>query len=108
MNLDTWNSFPKDIQDQIMSVCGEKIGMQFGPGVYDKAEVDLPGIVKKAGLTMNQYTVPKEEVNKWIDVAGKPVWSNWVKNQTAKGLKNAQAILDDVVAMSKQSAQPSK
>ncbi len=37
INLNIWNSFPKEIQDQIMSVSGEKASIQYGGGVYDKA-----------------------------------------------------------------------
>jgi len=45
---------------------------------------------------------PADELQKWKDVAGKPVNDNWVKTVKAKGLTNAQQILDDIIAMSKQ------
>jgi len=101
MNLDTWNSFPKDVQDQIMSVSGEKASVMMSGGVFDKARADLKDTVAKAGITLYEYTVPADEQQKWIEKAAKPVWDSWVKAQTEKGLTNAQAILDDTIALSK-------
>jgi len=102
MNLNVWNSFPKTVQDQIMSVSGETASVQFSGGVFDRARADMKDVITKAGTTLQEYTVPASEQQKWIDLAAKPVWASWVKDQQSKGLTNAQAILDDTLALSKQ------
>ncbi len=74
MNKKTWNSFPPDIQEAIMSVSGENGSIRFGGGCFDRAWTILPGMVKKAGKVMITYTPPEEEINRWIEKAGKPLW----------------------------------
>ena len=95
MSWDTWNSFPPDIQQAIMSVSGETQCIRYGKDVYDKAWADLPGVIAKAGFEMITYTPPKEEVARWIAVAGKPVWDDWITKMEAKGNKNARQILEE-------------
>jgi TRAP-type C4-dicarboxylate transport system substrate-binding protein len=102
MNLDTWNKFPKAVQDQIMSISGETASVQFGGGVFDKARADMKDTIAKAGTTLQEYTVPAAEIAKWTEKGGKPVWATWVNDQKGKGLTNAQTILDDTLALSKQ------
>lgn len=102
MNLDKWNRLPKAVQDQMMSVSGEPASVQFGGGVFDKARAGMKDTITKAGTTLQEYTVPPAEVQKWVEKGGKPVWDRWVVAQKAKGLNNAQTILDDTLALSKQ------
>jgi TRAP-type C4-dicarboxylate transport system substrate-binding protein len=98
MNMETWNSFPKDIQDTLTGL-GEQISGMYG-GVFDKSRADMTDIIKKAGFPLNEYTLPADETKKWIEGAGKPVWASWVKSVQAQGLSNAQAVLDDILATS--------
>jgi TRAP-type transport system periplasmic protein len=102
MNLNTWNGLPKNVQDQMMSVSGEPASVMFSGGVFDKARADLKATTTKAGITLQEYTVPPEEQAKWIDKAAKPVWAAWVNDMKSKGVTNAQQILDDTIALSKQ------
>jgi TRAP-type C4-dicarboxylate transport system substrate-binding protein len=102
LNLDLWNSFPRDIQDQIMSVAGEKASVQFSSQVFDKAQEDMQSTIDKFGGKFFEYTLPADELQRWIDKAGKPVWNSWVQTQQAAGLTKAQQILDDALALSKQ------
>jgi len=102
MNLDIWNSFPKNIQDQIMSVCGEKASVRFSSQVFDKAHQDMKATIEAFGGKIQEYTLPQDELELWIQKAGKPVWNTWVQTQKAAGLNNAQQILDDALAFSKQ------
>jgi TRAP-type C4-dicarboxylate transport system substrate-binding protein len=101
MNLNTWNSFPKEVQDQIMSVAGEKGSVMYSGGVFDKARADMKDTITKAGSSIQEYTLTDAEKQAWIDKAAKPVWDAWVKAQSGKGLTNAQQILDDTLALSK-------
>jgi TRAP-type C4-dicarboxylate transport system substrate-binding protein len=108
LNLNTWNSFPKEVQDQIMSVSGEKAAVLYGGQVYDKAREEQMDLIAAAGSTVQEYTVPDAEIQKWIEIAGQPIWDAWVKTQIAAGVTNAQQILDDTIALSKQyAAEPS-
>lgn len=101
MNKDTWNEMPSDIQQAIMSVSGEAQARRYGGDVFDRVHKELPGTVKTAGREINEYTVPQQEVDKWIDIAGKPIWNSWVKRMEASGHKNAGKILEDAINMAK-------
>ncbi len=85
-----------------MSVSGEKASVMMSGGVFDKARVDLKDTVTKAGLTLKEYTLTPAEQQTWIDKAAKPVWASWVNDMKSKGNANAQQILDDTLALSKQ------
>jgi TRAP-type transport system periplasmic protein len=100
MNMDTWNSFPKEVQDQIMSVSGSVASVQFSGGVFDKARADLITEVTKAGYKINEYTLTAAEKKAWMDTSKKAVWDKWIADQSAKGLTNAQQIVDDTWALS--------
>ena len=43
---------------------------------------------------MNEYTISPGELEKWKEVAGKPLWKKWVADRTAEGHTEAQKILD--------------
>lgn len=102
MNKNVWNGMPKDIQDAIMSVSGEKLAIRYGKDVFDGARKEMPAVIKAAGFSINEYTVPPEEVAKWNDLVGKPLANDWVTRMEAKGIKNAKQILDDTYALVKQ------
>ena len=57
--------------------------------------------VKKGGYTMVKYTVPPEEVERWTNVAGIPLWKEWVKKMEGKGYSEAQQILNTALEMLK-------
>lgn len=94
MNLDKWNSLPKDVQDQMWTVCamngaefwGEA---QFGPKpkgfVLDK--------VKEEGAKFERVALDPGEYDKWIGVAGEPLWDQWLNEMESKGLPG-QKVLD--------------
>jgi TRAP-type transport system periplasmic protein len=101
MNLNTWNRFTQEIQDEIMSVSGEGASINFGSRVFDKSRADMKAIIKKSGGKILEFTPSANELQRWIEKSGKPVWNSWVKTQTAAGLTNAQQILDDALALSR-------
>lgn len=102
MNKKVWNDMPKDIQDAIMSVSGEAMAIRIGRDVFDRMQKDLSGIAKAANPKVSEYTVPQAEWTKWAEVAGKPLWDKWVKDEQAKGLTSAQQILDETIKLSNQ------
>jgi len=101
MNKRLWGKMPPDIQEAIMSVSGEYAGVNFfGGGTFDKAAKGAQEVVKKAGYKVEFYTPPKEEVDRWIEKGGKPIWDKWVKDNSSKG--PSQAIFDETVRLMKQ------
>jgi TRAP-type C4-dicarboxylate transport system substrate-binding protein len=92
MNKNVWNEMPADVQDAIMSVSGGSLAAQVGRDVFDRAKLELADIAKSKGVTPIEYTVPQDEIDKWIAAAGQPIWDSWVKTQTEKGLTSAQDI----------------
>lgn len=102
MNKNTWNSLPPDIQEAIMSVSGESGAIRFGGGCFDRAWGLLPQKVKEAGKEMVTYTPPKDEVDRWIEKAGKPLWETWIKKMEAAGYPNARKIQEDAIRLGKE------
>jgi TRAP-type C4-dicarboxylate transport system substrate-binding protein len=100
-SLATWNKLPKNIQDQIMSVGGLKGSMFWGKNMFDTAADVARAAIKEKKAEMIEYTVPAAEIEKWREVAGKPLWESWVKEQEGKGSKDARNILNDVLQMLK-------
>jgi TRAP-type C4-dicarboxylate transport system substrate-binding protein len=98
MNGKKWNSLSPEIQNQIMSVSGRDGSAWWSLWMSDKSAVEGRNLVKSKGTPMNEYTVPADELAKWVDVGGKPIWDKWLKDNEAKGLTDAKAILDDMQA----------
>lgn len=101
MNLNKWNSLPKDIQQQIASATGLEAAKRVGRAFRDEVEPEFRERVAKDGFSMNEYTVPKDELNRWIDVGAKPIWDSYVKQLETKGLP-AQKILDQMLRLLRQ------
>ena len=93
MNKAKWNSLPKDIQDQIMSVSGLEGSKTFAREAFDPSRKMVTDLVKSGKVEGTMYTLPPEEVARWTKVAGEPIWQDWVKRMEAKGLKDAKEIL---------------
>ena len=102
MNKRAWERLPADIQEQIMSVSGEHAAIRYGGGCFDRAWDQLPKVCKKEGYTMNTYTPPQEEIDRWIEVAGKPLWQEWVKKMEARGFKSASQIQAKAIELVKE------
>lgn len=102
MNKSKWDSLPKDVQDGIMSVSGE-VGSKFwGRHFFDDMRATAIAKVKETGNGDNVTSLSPEERQKWIDVGGKPIWEKWVKDMEAKGVSNAQEILDTTLQLGQQ------
>jgi TRAP-type C4-dicarboxylate transport system substrate-binding protein len=101
MNLDKWKSLPKDIQEQIMSVSGIS-GAEFAgdQGWGFEIRDEVLARAEKAGHKMEKVALEKGEYEKWVEIAGRPIWNNWVKDMKAKGL-NGQKVLDKTIELLK-------
>jgi TRAP-type transport system periplasmic protein len=100
MNNDTWNSLPKDVQDQINSVCGLKGSLFLGENQFDTAASIGHDQVKAQGVKMTEYTVPDDEFAKWTALS-QPIWNAWVKSMTDAGHPEAKDILNDCLNLTK-------
>jgi TRAP-type C4-dicarboxylate transport system substrate-binding protein len=95
MNEKKWNSLPKDIQEAIASVSGV-YGAQFGGREafgFDVREETL-ATAKKQGETFEKVSLEPGEYERWVEVGGRPIWNQWVKDMEAKGFPG-QKILDE-------------
>jgi len=101
MNLDTWNKLPADVQKQVMSVSGLNGSKFYGKNMFDTALGAARDEAKKANIDITEYNLPSAELDKWREVAGKPLWDKWVEDMKAKGYSEAQDILNTVLDMAK-------
>jgi TRAP-type transport system periplasmic protein len=102
MNLERWNSLPKDIQDIITGLSGQTRSEWWGDQMFDLAKKEAKDMITKQGYKMdatNEYTVPPEELDKWIEKC-KPLWDKWVKDMAAKGVP-AQDMLNTTLDLIK-------
>jgi TRAP-type C4-dicarboxylate transport system substrate-binding protein len=102
MNKAKWNSLPPDIQKAITSACGyegsRKYAYDFHDSYDEPVRKEIEEWVKKGGHKMEEYTMPKAELDRWIEAGGKPVWDRWVANMEAKGLPG-KAVLADTLKL---------
>ena len=101
MNMDKWNSLPPDIQKAIMSVGGLEGSALYSKNMFDSIALEGREQLLGSGYEMIEYTLPQEELERWVEVAGQPVWENWVKEMEAKGYPEAQEILDTTLELLK-------
>jgi TRAP-type transport system periplasmic protein len=94
MNQDRWKSLPPDIQN-VFNTKGGQWGSEFwGYNMFDSIADAAKPMILKAGFPMEEYTLPAAEVQRWSDVAGKPVWDAWIKKNKDGGHPEAQDILN--------------
>jgi TRAP-type transport system periplasmic protein len=102
MNKAKWNSLPPDIQKAITSACGYEGSRTYAYNFHDSyvepVQKEIDEWVKKGGHRMEEYTMPKAELDRWIETGGKPVWDRWVASMEAKGLP-AKAVLADTLKL---------
>ncbi|MEW6668660.1 MAG: TRAP transporter substrate-binding protein [Thermodesulfobacteriota bacterium] len=102
MNKAKWNSLPPDVQKAITSVCGyegsRKYAYDFHDSYDEPVRKEMADWVKKGGHKLEEYVMPKAELDRWIQVGGKPVWERWVANMEAKGLPG-KAVLADTLKL---------
>ncbi len=101
VNKRKWNSLPDDVKKAISSVSGLK-GSKFWGRNYDKAKEGVLKLGKESGKDINAYSLPDEEINRWLEIGGKPIWNEWVEKMEKEGYKNARDILDTTVKLLKE------
>jgi len=102
MSKATWNSLPSDIQKAIMSLSAYEGSRTYAHNYHDSYDEpvrkEMDEWEKKGGQKVEEYVLPKDELDRWIEVAGKPVWDRWVESMEAKGLP-ARDVLADMLKL---------
>lgn len=101
VNPGRWNSLPKDVQDAITGVSGLEGAKFWGRGYFDSARANVLDTVRKQNYEMVLYKLPPDELKRWTDTAGVPLWNEWVKKMESKGFSNARQILDTTLDLLK-------
>lgn len=96
MNLNTWNSLPKDIQEIIDGITGEKVAAM-GYTAYDELRESALKTCKEAGHEI--YVLPEGEMAK-IRALSATIHEQWIKDMEAKGLPG-KAVFDECVRLIK-------
>ncbi len=102
MNKSTWNSLPKDVQTAIMSVSGLEGSKFWGRNFFDNAKPVAIDKIKEEGDADNIYQLSPEERQRWLQVGGKPIWSEWTKHMQDMGYADAPQILDTAIKLSEE------
>lgn len=99
MNKDTWNSFPADIQEQLNSVSGEQIAIHYGSKAFDAMKTSLYSMLKEKDIKWpdEAITLSPEELQRWVEAGGQPVWNAWVEKNKGKG--PTQEIINRAIAI---------
>jgi TRAP-type C4-dicarboxylate transport system substrate-binding protein len=104
MNKDTWNGLPPDVQSAIMSVSGLAGSKFWGQNFFDNAKAVALEKIEASGNSDHIYSLSPEEQDHWLDIGGKPVWSEWIQRMEGMGFGNAQQILDAAIQLSETQA----
>lgn len=101
INKRKWKSLPDDVKKAITGVSGLE-GSRFWGRNFDKAKEGVFEIAKENGKNIASDTLYEEEVNRWLEIGGKPIWNDWVKKMEKEGYKNAREILDTALKLLKE------
>ncbi|EFK05705.1 bacterial extracellular solute-binding protein, family 7 [delta proteobacterium NaphS2] len=96
MNMDKWNSLPKDVQKVFDDLRVEQTKWT-GNYMDNHVKEAMDWSVKTQGVTV--FDLSPEQKAKW-DGLLEPITAKWIKDNAAKGLP-AQAIVDDIRAFAK-------
>lgn len=102
MNKSSWDALPADIQDAIMSVSGLAGSKFWGRNFFDNAKAVSLEKINSSGNTDNIYTLTPEERERWLEIGGKPIWSEWTRRMEDMGIANASIILDAAIRLSEE------
>lgn len=101
INNSIWNSLPTNVQDQINSVSSLQGSLFWGENMFDSAASAGRNEVKKQGSDIVEYNLPADEMNKFFQIAGLPLWNDWIKQMIDSGHPEAQDILNTTLELIK-------
>ena len=98
VNKRKWNALPDEVKKAIASVSGLE-GSKFWGRNFDKAKEGVFELAKESDKNINLYSLPEDEINRWLEIGGKPIWNEWVKKMEKEGYENAGEILDTTLKL---------
>lgn len=99
MNKRKWNLLPSNLQKVIIRQSGLNGSRFWGRNFFDSAKEAAISEAKQKGYTMNLYTLPEDERERWLQAAGKPIWNEWVSKMRKSGHPEAEKILNTLLEM---------
>jgi TRAP-type C4-dicarboxylate transport system substrate-binding protein len=100
-NKQKWASLPQDVRAAIMGVSGLKGAKFWGKNFFDTAEADAVAKARAGNFEIIRYELPPAELARWQQVAGEPIWNEWVKKMDGKGNREARDILNTTLDLLK-------
>lgn len=100
-NTKSWDSLSAEVQEEIMSVSGLTGSKFWGKNMYDIAEPEVRNIIKQNNYELEEYSVPDDELTRWKEISGTPLWESWVKAREANGSTEARDILNTALNLLK-------
>jgi TRAP-type C4-dicarboxylate transport system substrate-binding protein len=101
MNLDKWNSLPKEVQDTINGM--QEWAINFQDAAVVKNAIESPPKAQ-ADFGIETYTLPQSEIDKMAEISA-GVRAEYVKSLEAAGLPG-QAFVDKYLELSKKYTDP--
>jgi len=88
MNMDAWNELDSDLQEIMLDIADEMpdVGMDMLDAEIDKGTQDCID----SGVTIIPW--PPEELERFRELAGEPVWVDWVAEQEAAGRPGGEVL----------------
>ncbi|MBE7636487.1 C4-dicarboxylate ABC transporter substrate-binding protein [Sneathiella sp. P13V-1] len=97
VNLPAWQSLPEQYRQLLLDAKAPAYDALIS--AYEKADAKNLPMMKEKGLTAVEYS--DAELAEFRKVGAKPVWDDWIKEMSDKGLP-AQELLDLIMATAKQ------
>lgn len=94
INLEAWNEIPADLQAVMIEVGDDAV--EYGLSYIDAAAEGGLKDLEEAGVITIEW--PASEMERFRELAGAPVWEDWIAEKTAQGLP-AQEIFDTFLAL---------
>jgi TRAP-type C4-dicarboxylate transport system substrate-binding protein len=88
INLDAWNSLPRDVQD-VMLQAGADL-RKFNVEHVKKKIDENAKVLAKAGV--KQIVFPQDELEKFIKIGGPPNWEKWIMAREAEKLPGREVL----------------
>lgn len=92
-----WQKLPQEIQEQIMSVCGNEGSRRYSAEGFSSFSEELSDAMAKGGYSIETYTLPEEERERWIKTS-QPAFDDYMKFAIDRGVgESAQKLVNDLM-----------
>lgn len=92
MSEKQWKKLPDEVQQQIMSVSGYEGSKWYSEQYFSHFLTSLPETMSKNGFSMESYTLPDAEYERWVK-ASQPAYDEYYEFTQKKGIGDAAKSL---------------